>query len=303
LPGRQDVTWGTGYRGTSDQTSGVGTNFFDPAARTLQTYSAFLQDEIGLIPQRLSLTLGSKIENNDYSGWELQPSVRLQGTLTDHQSAWAAVSRAVRTPSRLERDLTFGGLVNGAGFDSEKVIAYEAGYRVNPVTWLSMDLSGFYNEYSGLLSVEPGTPFLLANGLKGYTEGGEFVSDVQVLPGWRLRGSYSLLDMNLRTKASSLDTTTVASTDGSSPRHQASLHSLMDLPHHTELDPVLRYVSALPAQNTPDYLELDVRGAWRPVHNLELALVGQNLLHSHHPEFTQVSELERGVYGKVTWTW
>src|SRR6185295_6180506 len=111
-------------------------------------------------------------------------------------------------------------------------------------------------------------------------------------------GSYSWLEMNLRTKSDSSDTFTEATTEGSSPRHQVSLHSLMDLPHHTELDPVLRYVSALSGQNTPSYLEFDVRGAWRPMPQLELALVGQNLLHSHHPEFTQTSELERGVYGK-----
>jgi iron complex outermembrane receptor protein len=289
---------------TSDETSGSGVDLFTPRGRTQQTPSAFLQDTIGLIPDRLSFIAGSKVENTFYSGWEVEPSARLQATLTDHQATWASVSRAVRTPSRLERDLTFGGLINGAGFDSEKLMAYELGYRVEPLTWLSIDVAGFYNDYSDLLSVEPSTgTFVLGNGLKGYTQGFELSSHVQALSWWRLSGSYSFLDMNLRTKAGSLDTTTVASTDASSPRHQVSLHSLMNLPHQTELDPVLRYASALPAQNTPQYMELDIRVAWRPIHNLELSLVGQNLLHDHHPEFSQVSELERGVYGKVTWTW
>jgi iron complex outermembrane receptor protein len=203
----------------------------------------------------------------------------------------------------LERDLTFNGLISGTNFESENVTAYEAGYRITPVSWLSADLSGFYNDYDDLLSIEPGVPFILDNGLKGYTQGFELASDVQVIRNWRLRGSYSYLDMHLRTQADSLDTTTVPSTEGSSPKHQVSLHSIMDLPHHTELDPVIRYVSALPAQHTPEYVEMDVRGAWRATSHLELALVGQNLLHSHHPEFGTTSELERGVYGKITWTW
>jgi iron complex outermembrane recepter protein len=304
LPGRQDVTWGAEYRVTADQTdSAPGIRLFDPARQTIPTYSTFLQDVIALKPEKLSLTLGTKLENNFYSGWELQPSIRLQGMPTDRQSAWASVSRAVRTPSRLERDLFLNGLARGTGFDSEKVIAYELGYRVDPLAWLSLDAAAFYNDYTDLLSAEPGTPIRLSNGLQGYTQGGELGSNVQLLPGWRLRGTYSLLDMNLRTKAGSLDTTTEASAEGSSPRHQATLHSLMDLPHHVELDPVLRYVSALRALQIPAYVELDVQAAWHPVQRIGLSLVGQNLLHSHHPEFTQTSELERGVYGKATWSW
>ena len=303
LPGRQDVTVGLGYRITSDETDGSGTQFFDPAGLTVQTYSTFIQDVIALVPDRLALTLGTKLENNYYSGWELQPTGRLQFLLSDHQTTWAAVSRAVRTPSRLERDLSVNGLVRGVGFDSEKLVAYELGYRIEPTAWLSLDAAGFYNDYSDLLSAEPGTPIRLSNGLKGYTDGGELSADAQVLPGWRLRGTYSYLNMNLRTKTDSLDTTTEASTEGSSPRHQMSLHSLMNLPHETELDPVLRYVTGLHQPNVPAYMELDVRGAWRPVRRLELSITGQNLLHQHHPEFTLASELERGVYGRITWEW
>jgi iron complex outermembrane receptor protein len=247
--------------------------------------------------------VGTKVENNFYSGWELQPSVRLAGTVTDRQSAWAAVSRAVRTPSRLERDLSLNGLARGTGFDSEKVVAFEAGYRWQACNWLGFDVAGYHNEYEDLLSAEPGTPIHLANNLKGYTQGGELAADVQVTPIWRLRGSYSLLDMDLRTKSGSADVTTEPTTEGSSPRHEASLHSLTNLPHHLEIDPVLRYVSALSAQNTPDYVDVDLRLSWRPVQTLELSLVGQNLLHDHHPEFSPVSEIQRGFYGKATWTW
>jgi len=303
LPWRQDVTWGAGYRVTADRTGGVGFRAFDPQAQTVETYSTFIQDVIGLVPDRLALTLGTKLENNFYSGWELQPSIRLAGALTDRQSAWAAISRAVRTPSRLERDLSLNGLARGTGFDSEKVVAYETGYRWNALIWFSFDLALFRNNYEDLLSAEPGTPIQLDNGLKGYTQGGELGSDFQILSDWRIRTTYSYLDMNLRHKASSADRTTERTTEGASPRHQASLHSLMNLPHNIELDPVLRYVSRLRAQNTPEYMELDIRLAWRPVPRVEVSLTGQNLLHDHHPEFTQVSELQRGGYGKVTWEW
>jgi len=305
LPGRQNMTWGVEYRVTADKTDGVGVRDFDPAERTTPDYSGFIQDVIALIPQKLALTLGAKIENNYYSGWELQPNARLLITPSDEQTIWAAVSRAVRTPSRLERDVTVNGALRGNGFDSEKVIDYEIGYRVKPAHWLSMDLAAFYNDYNDLLSAEPGKPIILSNGLKGYTEGLEFSSELQALTWWRFRGSYSLLDMNLRTKSGSLDTTSESATEGASPRHQVSLHSLMDLPHHLELDPVLRYVSALPAaaQNTPAYMELDLRLGWHPMSHLELSLEGQNLLHGHHPEFTTLTELQRGVYGRVTWEW
>jgi len=319
LPGRQDIVWGAGYRVTADQTSSVGVNFFNPADQTLQTYSSFLQDTIAIIPDRFSFIAGTKLENNDYSGFEVQPSVRLLGTLTDRQTVWSAVSRAVRAPSRIDRDIDLNGEFNGSGVGSEKVIAYELGYRTEPSSKLSLDVSGFYNDYSDLETIEtpiPITtvPIFFANNMEGYSEGIETALDVQVLPWWRMRGTYSLTDMKLRTKAGSIDTFSVALSEGETLRHTASLHWLFDLPHHTEIDPVLRYASKLAFPNTPAfagldtpaYAELDLRVAWHMTHDLELALVGQNLLHDHHAEFSTASttsEIQRGIYGKVTWQW
>jgi iron complex outermembrane recepter protein len=303
LPGRQDLTWGLGYRASADQTAGTGANFFDPPDKVLQTYSSFIQDEIGVIPDRLAVIVGTKLENNDYSGLEWQPSGRLLLTPTERQTVWAAISRAVRTPSRLERDLTFNGLIDGSDFDSEKVIAYELGYRTEPLSWLSVDIAAYYNDYHDLLTVEPGTTFLLSNGLKGYSQGFGMGYTIQALSWWRLRGTYSLTDLNLHTKEGNLDTSTERTTENSSPQHVAVLHSLMSLPGDIEFDPMVRYVSALPAQNTPEYGELDVRIAWRPVTRLELSVVGQNLLHERHPEYGRNFEIQRGVYGKVSWTW
>jgi iron complex outermembrane recepter protein len=303
LGSHHDMTWGMGYRNSSDKTESSGVSLFDPTKKTIHTTSAFLQDKINLIPERLNITIGTKLENSTYSGWELQPSVRLQAMPARKQTAWASVSRAIRTPSRLERELRFGGLVNGSDFRSEEVIAYEVGYRVIPRSWFSTDIAAFHNEYDDLLSIELGTPFVFANGIKGYTRGVEWASDLQVMESLRLRGTYSLLEMNLRSDAPSTDRTTEINTEESSPQHQATLHTLVDLPYQVELDPTLRYVSALPALGTPEYAELDVRVAWHPVPRLELALIGQNLMHSHHPESGRISEPQRSVYGKVTWVW
>jgi iron complex outermembrane recepter protein len=303
LPGRQELTWGAGYRATADQTEGSSFTFFDPPNKVLQTYSLFLQDVIQVIPNRLSTILGSKFENNDYSGLEWQPSARIVGMVTDRQTLWAAVSRAVRTPSRLERDLSVSGLADGSGFDSEKVIAYEAGYRATPVSWLSYDLAGYYNDHHDLLSLEPGTPIRLANGMKGYSQGIGLSTTAQALSWWRLRVAYTLLDLNLRRKNGSGDPVTEAGTEGASPQHIVVLHSLMNLPGNVEVDPLVRYVSALPAQNTPEYKEMDLRIAWKPVSGLEVSVVGQNLFHRRHREFGQAFEVQRGVYGKVSWSW
>jgi iron complex outermembrane receptor protein len=312
LPGRQDVVWGLGYRITADQTSATGLTFFNPADQTLQTYSSFLQDTLAIIPDRFSFILGTKLEHNDYSGLELQPSVRLLGTPTDHQTLWVSVSRAVRTPSRIDRDI--GGEITGDGVGSEKVIAYELGYRTQPWSRLSVDVAGFYNDYNDLETLEttipPTTlPIPFANKMKGYSEGFETALDVQVLPWWRLRGTYSLTDLNFRSKAGSVDTFSEQLSEGETLRHTVTLHSLFNLPHHTELDPILRYASdlsgdpAIGTPGTPHYMEMDVRGAWHVTRQLELALVGQNLLHAHHPEYGSTVEIQRGVYGKVTWQW
>jgi iron complex outermembrane recepter protein len=153
------------------------------------------------------------------------------------------------------------------------------------------------------LTAEAGTPFQLANGLKGYSQGIGLAYKVQALSWWRLQGAYTLLDFNLRTKNGSSDISTEQSTEGSSPQHIVVLHSLMSLPCDIEFDPMVRYVSALPAQKTREYIELDVRVAWKPVSRLELSVVGQNLVHARHHEFGRTYELQRGVYGKVSWTW
>jgi iron complex outermembrane receptor protein len=332
IPWQQEITWGLAYRVTSDDITAVPTIVFTPSQRTDQIFSAFMQDEIRFLAERLRLTIGSKFEHNDYSGFEVQPSARLLWLIAPRHSLWAAVTRAVRTPSRVEHDLTltgllepttptFGRVFGNNTFESEKLLTYKLGYRVQPVPRLFLDATTFYNRYTDLLSLEPGIPFTEAipppqrvilplffrNGLHGEGYGVELAVDWQPFDWWRVSGVYAYLHLNLHRDDGSLDTTTARSTEGSSPHHQASLRSFMTLPGNLEFDLVWRYVDHLPSQGIDSYLSLDARLGWRPLPQLTIAVVGQNLLTDHHAEFGSGSggptEIERSVYGKVAWRW
>ena len=193
-------------------------------------------------------------------------------------------------------------------------MAYELGYRLQPHPRLSLDVAAFYNVYDHLLSIEgPGPPqplppvvtipFTLANNLAGETYGVEVLANYQIANWWRWQVGYTYLHMQLRTKQGSSDTTSVASGEGSSPRHQFFWRSWLDLPANLELDTALRYVDALAYRNVSQYVALDVRLGWRPTKSLELSVVGQNLLDHRHLEFSSSlrTEIQRGIYGKIIW--
>jgi iron complex outermembrane receptor protein len=332
IPWQQEIRLGFGYRLTSDDTAAVPTIVFTPSGRTDQLFSTFVQDEIRLLAEQLRLIIGSKFEHNDYSGFEFQPSVRLAWILALQHTAWAAFTRTVRTPSRVEHDLSATGLLDpgtptfvrvlgSTAFVSEKLLAYELGYRVQPMSRLFLDVATFYNRYTDLLSLEPGTPFpeampppahiivplLIRNGLHGEGYGVELAAEWQPFDWWRVSGVYSYLHLNLTRDKDSLDASTVRSTEGSSPTHQLSLRSFLSLPWHLEFDLVGRYIDYLPSQGVASYLTLDIRLGWRPLPPLTIAVVGQNLLMNHHAEFSGgssgITEIERSVYGKVVWRW
>jgi iron complex outermembrane receptor protein len=323
---RHDVVWGVGYRVTADKTDGRPTPFFDPADRTDQLVSAFAQDEVTLAEDRLFLTFGAKAERNDYTGFELQPSGRLLWHLRGRQDAWAAVSRAVRTPSRADTDQIQTVLVDARGplfvraqgdehFRSESAIVYEAGYRAQPLGRLALDVAGFYHSHHDLLGGRLGTPFvettppppriiipvLFGNLLEGEAYGAEVWTDARPLARWRLSGSYTYLRVDVRPQAPTPGLTPDSS-EGSSPRHQFNVRSTLDLPARVELDASFRYVGELPALKVPSYTSLDMRLAWRPSPRIEVAAVGQNLLDPRHREFGGI-EVQRGGYGQVSLRW
>lgn len=316
---RNQVVWGLGYRRTHDVVENAPGLGFLPATLDQNLYSAFLQDEITLSSD-WTLTLGSKIEHNDYTGFEVEPGGRLQWNVTPDHMVWTAVSRAVRMPSRIDRDLSqpsappaiFSG---GSDFQSENVIAYELGWRAQLAANLIVSVSTFYNRYDDVrsLSATPVTviPLFFDNNLEGETYGAEFTTTYEVIKGWRLHGGYTLLREDIRVKPGQVDVINNGLNETADPRHQFSIRSSMDLPRRIELDAGLRWVDTLRMNNAgavakvPSYFELDVRLAWHPTPDLEFSVVGQNLLHDRHAEYgvpgPAREEVERSVYAKIAW--
>lgn len=330
LGARHEVTWGAGYRYLQDRTPGSQFFYLIPESRGLSLVNLFVQDEISLIPETLRLILGSKVEHNEFSGWEIEPSAKVSWTPRRGMSVWGSVTRSVRTPTRGENDIRIGiGLIPAAppalptllvltgnrDLGSESVLSYEAGLRADLPRAVSLDLSTFFNRYHNIIGNRFGTPFVSGNHLElpnsfvnlgGLdTAGGELALQWQPLDWWKLKGGYAVLrvfgEAALGNPASK-----------AAPEHQATLRSLMSLGKSVDLDLWGRYVGVnyyqLQQENVriPAYLTLDARAAWRPVPGWELALVGQNLLERRHLETVTDQtlarhEVSRTVYGKVTW--
>ena len=334
---RQEIVWGFGYRGTRELDQDASLVRFIPNALDQSLYSGFIQDEI-LVARDVVLTVGSKLEHNDYTGYELQPNVRLQWNADPSKLLWAAVSRAVRTPSRYDRDLQVPtGLINAVppyqlptlylagsrNFDSEKLIAYEIGFRAQLAPRLSASIATFFNDYSNLRSTTATPtsvlypfpfPIVFQNNLEGETHGFELSASYQLFDWWRLHTGYNLLLEHLRVKPGDIDATD-ARNETADPKGQFTLRSSMDPLQNVEWNAALRWVDALHLDNgptggptvgvVPSYFELDSKLAWYPLPRLQIAIVGQNLLHDHHPEYGYPSatreEIVRSVFGKVSW--
>jgi len=336
---RHEIVWGLAYRSVRDDIGNTFYGSWDPDTRDDDLYSGFVQDDITLIKDRLRLTLGSKFEHNDYTGHEIQPNARLMWTPHKGHSVWTAVSRAVRTPSRTEHDGRLNitvlppgsllpvfpghvvvGVVGDGDYDSEELLAYELGYRVQPTERLSVDIATFYNDYSHLRTLEPGDPFpemspspvhlvflsTADNKMEGETYGVEVAADWRPLDWWGLKATYTYLQIQLDLDRDSGDSISV-SAEGESPHSQVSLRSSIDMMQDLSLDCWARYVDDLPSQEMDSYITLDVRLGWKVRENVELSVVGRNLLDDRHPEYepefidTIPTEVERSVYGKVSW--
>lgn len=330
---RHDIVWGGGYRVVADHNDSnsrtpVQTN---PTEQTAGLGNVFIEDEITIIDNRLKLAVGSKIERNDYTGFEIQPSVRLLWMPSGAQTIWAAASRAVRTPSRTNRGIRVnakafpgaGGLPNVVALlgnpeaGSEELLAYELGYRIRPANRLTIDIASFYNVYDHLQTSEPGTPFLeqdprthlviplyFRNLMRGETYGVETSVNWNPTHRWKLSGGYSFLRMQLHRYAESKSASAEAA-EGQNPRHQFRFHSFLTLPGNLALDASLYHVSRLPTDNIPSYTRFDTRVGWRVGENVDLSVAFQNLLDQRHPEFIATgvvtTQPQRSAYGKASW--
>jgi iron complex outermembrane receptor protein len=332
LPKHQDFLWGLGTRlspGRFEQL--VPTIDFLPHHLTDQIYSWFLQDEINFLDDRLALTMGSKFEHNNYTGFEVQPSARLLWSGTPRQTFWVSITRAVRTPSRIEEDIQLNFFatvtplpiylraIGNGQFRSEELIGSEAGYRALVTPNFYLDVVMFHNDYNYLSSFQVGTPFLEAsptpvhaiipiltrNGIKGVTNGFELAPHWKPTKWGELKVSYSYLNMELEERSGSNDPTTIPIDEGSSPHHQLVIQTFVNLPKKLEFDQTYRYVSDLPAQMVASYGTVDARLGWHVTPQLELSVVGHNLLQPHHAEFGGDSGglvgIKRSAYAKITW--
>ena len=319
-----DLVWGLGYRYVHDNTDNNPTFSLIPASRSVSLFSTFVQNEVSLTDD-LRLTLGSKFEHNDFSGYETQPNARIAWSPDEIHTLWGAVSHATRTPARGEHDVKLrilpepdpGVPVYVTGNDQygpEDVLTYEAGYRFNYLNRWSLDITTFYNDYDDLRTLDPVTSppadILLDfdNNMSGKTWGLEFAGQWQVRPGWRLNLSYTWLKMALHLDNGSMDYVSESAEDAS-PTSSAALWSTLDLGKRLQFDSALRYMGAIEINgiDIDSYVELDLRLGWEARPGLEFSLIGQNLLENHHREFlpdfisTQPTEVERSIYGRVTW--
>lgn len=293
----QDLIWGMGYRFVKDDAhfdiaAGAG---IVPRFKRLDLFTAFVQDEIHLVDS-LRLIAGTKLLHNEYTGWEWQPSVRLAWT-SHYQTIWAAVSRAVRTPSRFDVDYflpmtpqppTVPSVAGGPNFMSEKLMAYELGYRVQPNKVSSFSFAAFYNVYKDVYSVEPlpGTlTYQIQNGSEGRSWGIELAGGYEISKRWRLRTGYTYLDKNIHAKPGhNFDPSYLAN----DVRNNLMLQSILDLPLHLQLDVVARHLDGLgktfATAKVPVYNTADARLAWANK-GFELSVVGQNIGQKNHTEF------------------
>lgn len=335
---QHDIVWGLGYRYTKDQITTTPYLFFSDKGQSFNLYSAFIQDDITLVPNRWRLTLGARLEHNDFTGVEVQPNIRLLWTPSAQDSVWAALSHAVRTPSRGERASTVFvrervdlpvlpflipamATVGSNDMAAEKLEALDLGWRRQWTPTLTSEVAAFYYRHSDLRGAVPGSaplfdaafnpymPLYISNVLGADSYGMEASLDWLPRTNWRLQANVSLFDLKAR---NTTPTTPADEFIGATPYHQISLRSSLDITPQLQWDVWLRHTGkvkggATPLDDVSAYSNLDMRLAWKARRDLEIALVGQNLLKSSHQEFISTHllsvpvKIERGVYLKADW--
>jgi iron complex outermembrane receptor protein len=322
-----EIIAGAGFRFLADDQRGDNNVSFTPQKRHNSLYSAYVQDKITLAPDTWFLTLGTKLEHNDFSGLEFQPNMRLQWHPDQNQTVWASISRAVRTPTPIEEDMTStlatttnirAAFVPNDKFKSEELTAYELGYRNQLTTTLSLDLAAFYNDYqylrttaadaenvmlvnNGIDPIHFLIPFIFTNDMKGTSDGIEAVLSWTVQPDLKLSANYSYLHMSL----TALDPTQ-ESDEQLSPEHQAGLKIFWNMTNNWTLDVTTAYVDDLSIIAVDSYVRMDINLSTQLSKSLRMNITGQNLLNHTHREFSGVNdinagEIERSIFAKLTW--
>lgn len=331
---RQDFVWGLGYEYSTSRSDGNLTVSLNPANLGTQVFSSFVQDEIALIPERLYLTAGAKLEHNYYTGFSLMPSVRVTISPSARQMFWAGVSRAERTPASTDTAIreNFGSvpgpggtpvlssLIGNPQFENEGLTAYELGYRATVSERLSVDFAAYYNEYDHQQTTEPAAEFLetsplpvhfvmpvtFENLMHGESHGIEIAANWKVTDRWTISPAYDFERFHMHVSPTSQDTTTVFDIEGSDPHVQASLRSHIDLTRTLAWDSSAYFVDRVTVLAIPSYTRLDTQLSWAVGERLTLSVAGQNLLPDRHLEFVELGNdptlIERSAYAKVLWS-
>jgi len=332
---RQSIVWGLAYQYSVSNSDGNLAVSLVPAGLKTQLFGSFVQDEIAIVPNRILLTIGTKLEHNYYTGFDLMPSARVAWAPNPHHTLWAAVSKAERTPGETDTAVlanvsAFAGpggipvLIRVTGnphLKDEGLIAYEIGYRTTLRKQLSIDFTAYFNNYNDQYTSEPSAPFLedppppphlvipltYENLMHGETHGVEVAVNWQATHRWTLSPGYAFEEIHMHLAPTSHDTTSVSGAEGSSPDHSAQLRSHLDLSHNLFWDASAYFVGRLTDPSEASYTRVDTQLSWHFSESASVSFVGQNLVRDLHEEFVDATGsarttlVKRGAYAKVTW--
>jgi iron complex outermembrane receptor protein len=332
---RHNLAWGLNYSNSNSHSAGTFFTSFVPANLDTQIFGAFLQDEIAIIPDQLYLTVGTKLEHNYYTGFNVMPSARAAWTPTSHQTLWAAISDAVRSPAAFDAGFrgnvsSFPGpggtpvvlaFVSNPDVNDESLVAYELGYRNTISNRVSIDFASYYNDYDHLETIENApeffestpppphyvSPFTYKNLMYGGVEGIETFASWKVSNRWTLNPGYAFEEPHMHLRPASQDVTGVPAAQGNSPDHSAQVRSRVELPHGLTWDASAYFVNRLTAPVVPSYTRVDTQFTWQFAEGASISLVGQNLAQDRHLEFidglgsVRSALIKRGVYAKFAW--
>jgi len=323
LKDRHKVSWGLNYR--YSHIDFVDTSFVQIKSGNTNQFAFFFHDEITLVPGTWNLLLGSRFEYNEFSGFEVQPTIRTAWTPNPKHTLWMAFSRAVRIPSYSEDNIKANVDVapsvllrfNADGrTEAEELLAFEAGYRVKPTQDISFDITAYLHKYDKLIDLVGGTPFLETspgapnlitpfindNAVKGEIVGVEVSAEWNPMEHWLLSGSFTYSVIDLR-PTTDLPTLAILAAEDE-PNMLFNVRSYLELPYDLEFDTLVYFQSEYPGNNLDSFTRVDLRLGWKPTRKLELSLVGQNLQDAQHPEFANRKEFrtetERSFYAKAT---
>lgn len=318
-----EIVYGAGYRFVKETLGNTFAVDFEPPGRQTHLFSAFAQDEITILKDKLSVTIGSKFEHNSFTGFEVQPSIKALWRPAKNHTVWSSISRAVRTPEPVETDLRLNAqfrppvllaLLPNHHMPSEVENSFEAGYRTQILKSLSIDAAAFYSLYDKLRSIEAEPfffestpspphltiPFTQKPFVKGETYGGELAATWEPAAWIKISGGYSFLQILLHRESRSRDANAEAG-EGQTPEHQFNVRMFVNLPHKLQFDTALYFTDRLETLNIPSYTRLDARLGWQPTAHFDLSAGAQNILRERHEEFgSNGAWIERNVYLKLT---